>query len=127
MVTANGQRSAAFTVPLADTAPGIFNPGILNQDNSINSASNPALAGSVVQVFATGLLPPEGGIVDVQIQDRQGLQPLYAGPAPGVPGLQQVNVRVPADLAAATTQIVLCGTVSGNRVCSPAAQITIRQ
>jgi uncharacterized protein (TIGR03437 family) len=127
VVTANGQRTAALTVPLADVAPGIFNPGILNQDNTVNSATNPALVGSVVQVFATGLLPPEGGTVDVTIQDRQGLVPLYAGAAPGIPGLQQVNVMVPSGLTATTTQIVICGTALGNRVCSPPAQITLRQ
>ncbi len=127
VVMANGQRSAAVAVPLADVAPGIFNPGILNQDNTVNSALNPALVASVVQIFATGLLPPEGGAVDVQIQDRQGLVPLYSGPAPGIPGLQQVNVRVPADLPAGTTQIILCGTAVGNRVCSAPGQITLRQ
>jgi uncharacterized protein (TIGR03437 family) len=127
VVTANGQRTAAFTVALADTAPGIFNPGILNQDNTVNSATNPALVGSVVQIFATGVLPPESGTVDVTIQDRQGLVPLFAGPAPGIPGLQQVNVMVPAGLPAGSTQVIICGTASGNRVCSPPAQITLRQ
>ena len=46
VVTVNGQASAAATVTLQSVAPGIFVPGILNQDNTVNSAGNPATAGS---------------------------------------------------------------------------------
>jgi uncharacterized protein (TIGR03437 family) len=127
VVTVDGVSSAPQTVALADVAPGIFNPGILNQDNTVNSPTNPALVGSVIQIFATGLLPPEGGVVDVKIHDQANLVPLYAATAPGVPGLQQVNVRVPAGLPGITTEVVVCGTSSGTRVCSPPAQITLRQ
>ncbi len=127
LVTVDGVPSAAQSVQLADVAPGIFNPGILNQDNSINSPSNPALVGSVIQIFATGLLPPEGGSVDVKVHDQSNLVPLYASGAPGIPGLQQVNVRVPAGLPGITTQAVVCGTSAGQRVCSPPAEITLRQ
>jgi uncharacterized protein (TIGR03437 family) len=57
-----GVTSAAWTVPVAASAPGIFTLGsnglgpaaVLNQDNSVNSASNPAPRGSIVQIFATG-------------------------------------------------------------------------
>ena len=127
VVTVDGIASAAQTVVLADVAPGIFNPGILNQDSTINTPSNPALVGSVIQIFATGLLPSEGGTVDVKIHDQANLLPNFAATAPGVPGLQQVNVRVPAGLPGITTEVVICGTSAGRRVCSPPAQITLRQ
>ena len=127
VVTVDGVANAARTVALADVAPGIFNPGILNQDNTVNSPSNPALVGSVIQIFATGVLPPEGGSVDVKVHDQPNLVPLYAATAPGVPGLQQINVRVPAGLPGITTEVVVCGTSSGTRVCSPPAAITLRQ
>ncbi|MEO8128640.1 MAG: IPT/TIG domain-containing protein [Bryobacteraceae bacterium] len=127
VVTVDGVASAPQTVALADVSPGIFNPGILNQDNTINSPSNPALVGSVIQIFATGVLPPEGGIVDVKIHDQANLQPSFAATAPGVPGLQQINVRVPAGLPGITTEVVVCGTSTGTRVCSPPAAITLRQ
>ena len=127
VVTVDGVASAVQTVVLADVAPGIFNPGVLNQDNTVNSAANPALVGSVIQIFATGVLPPEGGSVDVKIHDQANLVPLYAATAPGVPGLQQINVRVPAGLPGITTEVVVCGTSAGTRVCSPAAAITLRQ
>ncbi len=127
VVTVDGVAGAARTVALADVAPGIFNPGILNQDNTINSPANPALVGSVIQIFATGVLPPEGGTVDVKIHDQANLVPLYAATAPGVPGLQQINARVPAGLPSITTEVVVCGTSAGTRVCSPPAAITLRQ
>ena len=127
VVTVDGVASAAQTVALADVAPGIFNPGILNQDNTVNSPTNPALVGSVIQIFATGVLPPEGGMVDVKIHDQANLVPSFAATAPGVPGLQQINVRVPAGLPGITTEVVVCGASSGMRVCSPPAAITLRQ
>jgi hypothetical protein len=59
-----------------------------------------------------------GTTVSVQIADRKDLVPLYAGPAPTVPGVQQVNVAVPGDLAASATQIVICATIGGQQYCS---------
>jgi uncharacterized protein (TIGR03437 family) len=85
------------------------------------------LVGSIIQIFATGVLPPEGGSVDVKIHDQANLTPMYAAGAPGIPGLQQINVRVPAGLPGITTQVVVCGTNGGTRVCSPPADITLRQ
>ncbi len=58
VVTVNGVASQPQTVNLVDAAPGVF--GILNQDGTVNSPANPAVAGTVIQVFATGLLGPNG-------------------------------------------------------------------
>ncbi len=124
VVSVNGQSSKPQTVQLAKAAPGIFQPGILNEDNSINAATAPALAGTIIQVFVTGL---GDAPADVKIHDRDRLTPLYAGPAPGIPGLQQVNVRVPSDLPAMTSEIVVCSTVDGVRVCSKPSRIDLRQ
>lgn len=62
VVTYNGQSSAPLTVPVAATAPGLYSanftgsgPAVaFNQDNSQNSATNPAAAGSIVVLFGTG-------------------------------------------------------------------------
>ncbi|HXM42794.1 MAG TPA: SBBP repeat-containing protein [Bryobacteraceae bacterium] len=109
------------TVVAAD--PGVFtvdgsNAAALNQDGSLNSASNPAQVGSTVTVFATGLGaidPPQtdGAIVDlplpanvlpVQVFWRGptffGLFPMnlavnYAGPAPyEAAGVSQIDFVV---------------------------------
>ena len=57
-----GVTSSAWSVPVAASAPGVFTIGatglgqaaVLNQDSSVNSASNPAPRGSVIQIYATG-------------------------------------------------------------------------
>lgn len=127
LVSANGATSTPMSVSLVPAAPGIFNPGILNQDSSVNTADNPALAGSIIQIFTTGLMGADGAEVDVKIHDRAGLKPIYAGPAPGIPGVQQVNVVIPADLPPTTSDIWVCATVDGQRYCSPSAKLSIRR
>jgi uncharacterized protein (TIGR03437 family) len=110
------------SVSVAAAAPGIFTtsangsgPGaILNQDYSLNTAANPAAAGSVIMVYATGFgalnPPPTDGSITQTIATT--LTPvtatiggfaadvLYAGAAPGlIEGVTQINVRVPAGAA----------------------------
>lgn len=116
VVTADGIASAPYLVTLAAVAPGIF--GVLNQDNSVNGAAAPAVVGSVIQVFATGL-PASGAGVSVKIHDRVITTPLYAGPAPGLLGVQQVNAGIPADLPAMRSEVVVCAAGS----CSPPAPL----
>jgi uncharacterized protein (TIGR03437 family) len=117
VVTVDGVSSAPATVQLAPAWPAIFAHGVLNQNNQENSAGAPAAAGSVLQVFATGI--PAGATVTAEIGARTGLVPLYAGPAPDVPGVQQVNVAVPGDLAPGATQLIICAGVGGQQYCSP--------
>jgi uncharacterized protein (TIGR03437 family) len=83
----------------------------LNQDASINSAENPAVAGSIVTLYATGagaMNPPlQDGVIVTDTSSRPAVpltvriggvtaEVLYAGPAPGlVAGVLQINARVP--------------------------------
>jgi trimeric autotransporter adhesin len=113
-------KSSAITVPVATSAPGIFTLGgtsqgaILNQDSTVNGASNPASPGSVIQIFATGegqtqpagidgsvtgsTLPMPILPVSVQINGETA-KVIYAGAAPGEPaGVLQVDAIVPADV-----------------------------
>lgn len=126
VVTVNGNASAPLTVNLAAFAPGIFANGILNQDNSVNSAANPAAPGSVIQIFATGL--SGNGVITANIAGQVVTQPYYAGPAPALPGVQQVNLIVPTGITGATTNVSVCGTPAGGQpVCSPAVQLAVGQ
>jgi uncharacterized protein (TIGR03437 family) len=131
IVTVDGQ-SAAQTVGLALVAPAIFNPGILNQDNTVNSAAHPADLGSVIQIFATGLISPGSGFITARIAGplRSGdiSTPSYAGPAPGIPGLQQVNLIIPADLPPGPTSVQVCavGADPNQPVCSPQATVFLQ-
>ena len=103
--------------------PGLFvaaaanaaQPGaVLNQDNVLNSAAAPAAAGSTVQIFATGYGPVDASgsaTVSVWIANRPA-EVVYSGPAPGVDGLWQINVRIPAD-PAITNQVPLFISAAG--------------
>jgi uncharacterized protein (TIGR03437 family) len=60
----DGVLSDAYPIPMTGTAPSLFSiikpfsnpiPVVANPDGSINSTSNPAPAGSVVILYATGL------------------------------------------------------------------------
>ena len=114
----NGQTSPTFTTTPAVTAPGLFTldqsgqgqAAILNQDDSINTSGNPAGRGSIVVLWGTGQglsdpdwpedvlapspLPQPKNKVNVNI-GGQWSQILYAGAAPGLAGVIQVNVKVP--------------------------------
>jgi uncharacterized protein (TIGR03437 family) len=126
----NGVQSNAVTVPVVSAAPGIFaadatgtgQGSILNQDNSLNSAGNPAAAGSTIQVFATGGGTIVGGATDGALAPGMGSQALsvsgtiggvnakvaYAGPAPGlVNGVLQVNLTVPGGLTPGPQPVVV--------------------
>jgi len=126
VVTADGASSAPFTVPLTSVAPAIFTPGVLNQDNTVNSAANPAPLGTILQIFLTGM-PDSGAVATVAIQNRGNLVPLYAGAAPGFLGLQQVNVAVPADLLPVTSNLTICVMGVGNQPsCSQLESIALK-
>lgn len=128
VVTANGVASDPMTITLSPVAPGIFVPGILNQDNTANGVTNPAPTGTMVQIFATGLLLPDGtGTVEAKLHDQIYTVLPYAGPAPGIEGVQQVNLKIPDGWPTMTTEVLLCSTAGGQRVCSPPVKITIRQ
>jgi uncharacterized protein (TIGR03437 family) len=113
VVTVDGTSSAPMTVALSPASPAIFAHGVLNQDNSENTQQSAAAPGSVLQIFATGI--PPSAIVTVQIGGPGGSQwsqaPLYAGEAPTVPGVQQVNVALPDGLISGPVQLTVCAAV----------------
>jgi uncharacterized protein (TIGR03437 family) len=125
VVTVDGNSSAPTSVTVAPFAPAIFSGGVLNQDGTVNSTSNAASVGSVIQVFATGLSGP--GTIIGHVHDRVINLPYYAGPAPGLLGVQQVNLTIPSDLPAMTTAVAVCGVTNGSApMCSLQAPLTIK-
>ena len=116
----NDAVSPTLLMPVASTWPALWaanasgsGPGaILNQDNTLNSAANPARIGSVIQLFGTGAgstVPAEqdgavsnqAGSLAQAVSISIGGVPApgipYAGPAPGeVAGAFQINVTIPA-------------------------------
>ncbi|HEY4086601.1 MAG TPA: SBBP repeat-containing protein [Bryobacteraceae bacterium] len=115
-----------LTEAVAQTSPGVFtvdgiHAAALNQDGTVNSAANPAKAGSIVTVFATGLGPitpaqNDGTLVNIPLPSNtldaqviltgfptgiggsttyESLKVTYAGPAPYlVAGASQINFQV---------------------------------
>ena len=118
-IAVNGVKSQAWDVPVSATSPAIFTDGslgvgqgaILNQDHSANSASNPAMRGSVIQIFATGEGQTTPSGITASVTNSSTIRPIgdvkvtiggvsasirYAGSAPSaVAGLFQVNAVVP--------------------------------
>jgi uncharacterized protein (TIGR03437 family) len=111
-------------VALAPVWPAVFPNGVLNQDNTDNSAAVPAAAGSILQIFTTGI--PASATVSVAVANQKNLVPLYAGPAPGLTGVQQVNAAIPAGVAAGATQLIVCASVGSAEACSAAYPVVIQ-
>jgi uncharacterized protein (TIGR03437 family) len=114
----NGQRGAGTFLGVVDTKPGLFTlddsgrgPGaILNQDASVNSAANPAARGSIVVLYGTGQGLTNPDLPEDELASSPYPEPvnpvtvtiggqtakiLYAGAAPGLAGLMQINAQVP--------------------------------
>jgi uncharacterized protein (TIGR03437 family) len=119
VATIDGVVSNTFPLNLVANAPAVFNPGILNQDNSVNLASIPASRGDIVQIFLTGLATPVTLPVTVNVgtQSLTGNQIIFAGAVPSIPGLEQVNVQVPNSLAFTGNSVPLsiCVALSGTQ------------
>lgn len=126
-----GQMSNTLALPVAPATPGIFTAdgsgtgqaAALNQDYTVNSAANPAAAGSMLVLYATGagqLNPPgqDGTVVTaanlpqpvLPVSVQVGGQPatvLYAGGAPQlVEGVLQINIQLPAGVTGAQVPVV---------------------
>ena len=103
-----------YTIPFAVNPPPELETFAIayNQDDTLNSVSNPAPRGSIVTIWATGTgLPadpwPDGAIVGsgsavnlpiTMSYGGEAVQVEYAGQAPGaVLGLTQINFLVPSD------------------------------
>jgi uncharacterized protein (TIGR03437 family) len=115
-ITVNGAPLSGFRIFTDAAAPEIFrnsdgSAAAINQDGTVNSAANPAKAGSILSIWVTGV--PQAGGIDGQMQTSarptfcacwlQTFTPPpnavsidYAGAAPGtVAGVTQINFEAP--------------------------------
>lgn len=137
--------SSVVTVPLS-TTPGLFQGGdgnVIAQDpqgNLLGTNSNPAKAGDVAVVYATGLGPTDCrvetgkastaalcrtlAVPDVFVGGQKA-QVLFSGLTPGFIGLYQINLTIPPQASAATT-VPIVAVVNGQKS-SDSALIVIAQ
>jgi uncharacterized protein (TIGR03437 family) len=138
LMISNGEMQLTLTFGVAPWAGAVFAAmsGMalaVNQDGTANSPANPALRGSIVSLYATGmgpLVPPLGDNLftplsppwssltydpELYIQPSQQQMPvLYAGPAPGeVPGVYQLNVQIPETAPVGNVEVLLLSNVPG--------------
>ena len=131
-VVYKGLASNSVTAPVAATSPAVFSvnasgrgPGaILNQNSSVNSAANPAAAGSVIQIFGTGGGAMKPAVADGQLVTGTPLPAIvaplavsiggtaatvqYAGAAPGlVGGLFQIDATIPKTVGAGPQPVLV--------------------
>jgi uncharacterized protein (TIGR03437 family) len=140
----NGIYSVAATVPVLPAIPAIITVNsegtgeavAVNQDGTLNSASNPAARGSVVTLYATGegqrnpagvtgvpapaYDPPVLPVI-VTVGNMPAALP-YASSAPGYVGLMQIDLTVPenAPTGSAVPVVLTVGTAQ-----SPSVTIAI--
>jgi uncharacterized protein (TIGR03437 family) len=111
-VSWQGETSEPTRIEILATAPALFTqgmtgygPGVIQNYNSadnqpLNSLTGPARPGQYLILWGTGLgrsgNPFFGWVFEIELGGLT-LTPSYTGPAPGYPGLDQINVRLPDD------------------------------
>jgi hypothetical protein len=95
-----------FTPGMTGQGPGLIQNVVSASEQPLNELTKPALPGQYIVLWATGLgaidgadnvEPPIGNVgnqVEVEVAGMR-LKPSYAGRAPGFPGVDQINVRLP--------------------------------
>ncbi len=120
METSTGRLLGDSTVSLTPVDPGLFTAAgngsgaaaATNEDGSVNSQNNPAIAGHVITLYGTGQgfidgAPPDGDVSGKALQSSRpptvfigadvltGDSIKYAGLAPTLVGVWQINVVIP--------------------------------
>ncbi|MFN3325342.1 MAG: hypothetical protein ACK5AZ_17755 [Bryobacteraceae bacterium] len=119
---------AETSAALEEAAPGLFaSRGVVaavQEDGTLVSEEHPARRGSIVSIFATGTGAPHRALpVSVTIGGQEA-ELLYAGEAPGLVGILQVNLRIPGGyLPAGPLPVVL---TAGTAASQPDVRIPIR-
>jgi uncharacterized protein (TIGR03437 family) len=149
VVTVGAANSAAFPVPIISAAPGVFTwtenglgqAVLVNYtDDTLNTSANPVKRGQIAFYYATGLgqmTPPvadgDGGSATLHYANAPAAvfvggvatQVLFAGQAPGFPGVNQINIVIP-DSAPAGTAVPLVTQRSDGTLTSTQVTIAIQ-
>ncbi len=117
-----GRPGAEVALTVAPAAPGIFTlsqdgrgpaAALRASDQSPVTAARPARAGEVVEIFLSGL---NGAAPRVTLGGTVVAEVPFAGRAPGLAGLWQINLRVPPGLRGSVALQVTAGDAASNVV-----------
>ena len=144
VVSVNDSAGNTLAVPVLTAAPGIFSDSsgraiAQNSDYTLNTASNPAKAGSPILAYLTGSGPVNMAVSDGAAASATPLasamsqasaligplpaQVMFTGLAPGFVGLTQMNIVIPPSLA--TGDYPLTVTIAGKT--SNAGTVSVSQ
>jgi uncharacterized protein (TIGR03437 family) len=124
---ADGVELAAGQFTISAAGPGIFvrdaadpaQPGMIaNEDQSANGSANPAGAGSVIHITATGYGPLDAGgnaPVAVYFGDTPA-RVAGSGPVADSPGIWQIDVQVPVGVSGQVPLYIVTGDLASNAV-----------
>jgi uncharacterized protein (TIGR03437 family) len=99
LATAQIYQPAMLTPsPLLYSVGGTRQGAILHAGTQqLVSSDNPAVAGEPIEIFGAGLI--DGAAIPPRVAiGGRAAEVLYFGAAPGYPGLNQINVRVPSGI-----------------------------
>jgi len=128
-VTTPDGTTISRSVTVTSIQPGIFPGAVLHAGTATSAITTPVHAGDYIEIYCTGLGPTttvnglqQTSVTPTVFIGAQPLTPIYSGLAPGVPGLYQVDVQVPAGLAPGPQSVLM----SVNQAHSNQISITVQ-
>jgi uncharacterized protein (TIGR03437 family) len=134
----NGSGTHIVNVMVEPAVPAIFTQNgsgagaaaaLKASDNSLVTASNPLHAGDYVELFLTGLgaTTNRGGLEYANEQPTvtiggKDCAIIYAGRAPGYPGLDQINCAMPSGVSDMAAPVVVRSGARSSNVATLAVQ-----
>jgi uncharacterized protein (TIGR03437 family) len=108
LTVSNAQGKQTVNIFIENAVPAIF-----TFDGSGSGAAAIIRTGNFISLYLTGL--GTGGGTPTVLLNGAPVNVTYAGPAPGFPGLDQINFQLPAGVASGTV-VVISGNHTSNTV-----------